>query len=90
MNKDTKNLQNKLFYPNHAYSGLGFGDVFNVLLSCIGRGMGGMGWDLLWVWCRHRFKVCSHIETIIQIMPTLVLDLESSSMCCHLALVEEY
>ena len=19
----------------------------------------GMGWDLLWVWCRHRSKVCS-------------------------------
>ena len=33
----TNSFQNKLIKPNHAYSCLGFGKLFNVLLSRIGR-----------------------------------------------------
>ena len=33
----TNSFQNKLIKPNHAYSCLGFGKLFNVLQSPIGR-----------------------------------------------------
>ena len=32
--------------------------------SGFAQDVSGMGWDLLWVWCRHRSKVCSLVHPL--------------------------